>query len=120
MSAGGWNCFITNLVKSPYDVGAYKSMSREEQDRAIARWAPVLEHEVSVGKPRVLVPMGTEVADALRRFLSLSSARVLVYPGKLWHYATFNYGPVTAEMRRTYEEQFASLRAYLTSVAKRD
>ena len=120
MAPGGWNCFITNLVKSPHDVGAYKSMSRIDQDRAIAQWSPVLEEEIALGKPRVLVPMGSEVRDALSRFTARSKANVRVYPGTVWHYATLNYGPVNEEKRRTYEAQFVALRAYLTSVGKQD
>jgi hypothetical protein len=117
MSAGGWNCYITDLIKSPYDVGAYKSMSRDDQDRAIKQWSPVLREEIALGKPRVLVPMGDEVRDALGRFLNLSKTTVLVYPDKLWHYATLNYGPVTPAKRAIYERQFVILRTYLRSVA---
>lgn len=117
MSAGGWNCYITDLVKSPYDVGAYKSMSRHEQDRAIRQWAPVLQLELTMGKPRVLVAMGAEVRDALGRFIDISRTDLLIYPGKLWHYATLNYGPVTPDKRSAYEAQFVELSVYLRTLS---
>jgi hypothetical protein len=101
-------------VKSPYDVGDYKRMSPREKEAAFDRWAPVLRREFEVGKPRLLVPMGDDAREALARMCgAMQSGAPPTYPGRLMHYATFNYRNATLAQRERYEKQFADLHSYI-------
>jgi len=55
---GGWRCYITDVVKSPYVVDRWNARSVADRKEVARWWAPVLSDELASGAPRVIVTLG--------------------------------------------------------------
>lgn len=64
-SEGGWNCYITNLIKDCGKIGK----KRDRLPRAMI-WSEVLQWELSTSKPRLVVVMGDAVAELFPQVLA--------------------------------------------------
>lgn len=64
-SPGGWNCDITDVMKSEVVVGMWNLEKAEAKRRLAEVWAPVLRYELEHGKPQVLIVMGAAADAAL-------------------------------------------------------
>lgn len=62
---GGWRCYITDVVKSPYDVGEWNARTDRERREVARWWAPVLDAELALGDGRVIVTLGQRARDLL-------------------------------------------------------
>lgn len=67
LSAGGWRCYITNVIKSADVVKHWRALRREEQDEMADWWAPVLKYELTHGRPQLVVALGTKAHEHLQR-----------------------------------------------------
>lgn len=74
MSPGGWNCYITDVMKSEVFVRDWHGESQAMKDRVAELWSPVLAFELATGSPRVIIVLGGNAERALRH---LSSVRLL-------------------------------------------
>ena len=54
----GWNCYITNFIKEPQNPGEINTQSLLEIKKEAERWQSVLQLELCLGAPKVLVVMG--------------------------------------------------------------
>ena len=54
----GWNCYITNIIKEPQNPGEFNKQSKLQTNREAERWQSVLQLQLCLGAPRVLVVMG--------------------------------------------------------------
>lgn len=55
---GGWNCYITNVIKEADYAKRRGSRSTAAMRAAAAAWSSVLEWEIDFGQPRLVVTMG--------------------------------------------------------------
>lgn len=127
MSGTGWNCYITNLIKRPIDVGRFRQRADQDDARGLPyqetaryaeykRWSPVLRGELERAQPRLIVAMGAEAAKALQ---ALATDPACSFPDMpptdaILHYATFNYAESGGEFRTNVEKyirQFRDLRS---------
>lgn len=54
---GGWNCYITDVIKSAAFVTEWNLSPKKLQRRVAEAWTPVLTFELEQGKPRVVVAL---------------------------------------------------------------
>ena len=54
----GWNCYITNIIKEPQTPSKINKQSKLKIMREAERWQSVLQSELCLGTPKVLVVMG--------------------------------------------------------------
>ena len=83
---GGWNCYITNMVKEANITADQRTRNTEELRRQARRWCDVLEWELSQVKPLHVICVGgnaTKSVTTLQRKGYLPSFRV----HSIWHYS---------------------------------
>ena len=61
----GWNCYITNIIKEPQTIGKFNKQSKLTIKREAERWQSVLQLELCLGAPKVLVVMGERASKVL-------------------------------------------------------
>ena len=61
----GWNCYITNIIKEPQTPGRFNKQSKLTIKRDAERWQSVLQLELCLGAPKVLVVMGERASKVL-------------------------------------------------------
>ena len=61
----GWNCYITNIIKEPQNPGEINTQSLLEIKKEAERWQSVLQLELCLGAPKVLVVMGERANKVL-------------------------------------------------------
>ena len=61
----GWNCYITNIIKEPQTPGEFNTQSKLQINREAERWQSVLQLELCLGAPKVLVVMGERANKVL-------------------------------------------------------
>ncbi|OAI40060.1 hypothetical protein AYO39_00170 [Actinobacteria bacterium SCGC AG-212-D09] len=81
MERGGWRCYITDVIKSAAVVKDFSALKGSERWELACAWAPVLEWELSWGRPRIVVFVG----DRAERFtMRLIRERKLSNPEREW------------------------------------
>ena len=65
LAAGGWRCYLTNVMKSEVFVKDWNGTRSQEQLRVAEAWAPVFGFELEVGNPKVLIALGGKAERAL-------------------------------------------------------
>lgn len=69
----GWHCYITNAVKAP-EVVHERNLRKRKSDywrRQAEIWMPVLQLQIELGRPRVLVALGAESLKILRHMMKI-------------------------------------------------
>ena len=61
----GWNCYITNIIKEPQTPGKFNKQIKLTIKREAERWQSVLQLELCLGAPKVLVVMGERASKVL-------------------------------------------------------
>ena len=61
----GWNCYITNIINEPQTPGEFNTQSKLQINREAERWQSVLQLELRLGAPKVLVVMGERANNVL-------------------------------------------------------
>ena len=74
LGRGGWNCYVTNVMKHAEPAEEWKAKSGEDRYAAARAWSPALRREFELGAPRILVALGKDV----ERYLDVLIARNLV------------------------------------------
>lgn len=62
---GGWNCYITNIVKGAEFVTSRKTRSQTALRKEAERWSAVLDLELKASRPALVVLMGKMVAELM-------------------------------------------------------
>lgn len=87
---GGWNCYITNVVKEANITAEQRTLNTEELCEQSRRWSEILKWELSQVKPLHVICVGGKAAKSvttLQRNGDLQSFCV----HSIWHYsAQFN------------------------------
>lgn len=60
-SLGGWNCYITNIIKEADYVKRWNTKGTQHLIEAAEVWAPVLEWQIAYGRPKLIILMGKKV-----------------------------------------------------------
>ena len=61
----GWNCYITNFIKEPQIPSEFNTQSILKIKEEAERWQSVLQSELCLGAPKVLVVMGERANKVL-------------------------------------------------------
>jgi hypothetical protein len=64
---GGWNCYITDVIKSAAAAGKWDKLPAKIRYAVAEAWAPVLRWELEAGTPRVVVAVGRDAERYLTR-----------------------------------------------------
>jgi hypothetical protein len=117
---GGWNCYITNVIKEADYAQVWRGSSAERRTDAARAWAPLLKWELEESRPVLVVSLGKTVRavlDQLRR-QGLRFPRIET----VQHYSYValrprgKQGPMHPERVREYDEEFASIAALFKSL----
>jgi len=107
---GGWNCYITNVVKEANVAGAEQgALTATERKEQAEEWADLLRWELENVKPRYVFCVGGRAFDAVKH---LRAERLLPYfaPRKIGHYSGRGEEEhVLDQMRRPLKEVFGDL-----------
>lgn len=57
-SASDWRCYLIDVIKSAYVVKDWNAKRPTERRSIAEQWAPVLDREIALGKPRLIVTVG--------------------------------------------------------------
>ena len=90
----GWNCYITNAIKLPEIVVSRNKEKNKNKDyltEQINQWMPLLQLQINLGKPKVLVAMGKTVLNILEKMkrLGLNAPELDIIP----HYSYIMFRP---------------------------
>lgn len=107
-SKGGWHCYITNIVKMADVAANWKKRREEERWQIVKAFAPVLQKELEIMKPDVIVVMGERPKQLFLRLRveELIQISPSVQSEYIKHYAWFNYFPSDSAKVNAYEEDF--------------
>lgn len=64
-AAGGWNCYITDIIKQAADVSKWRKKGSGELNRLAVVWSEVFSWELEIAKPKLMVAMGRKVEELL-------------------------------------------------------
>jgi hypothetical protein len=115
---GGWRCYITNIVKMAAQPKHWKQQKRKhsaEVIKTIRAFAPVLQAEIDLVEPTLVVVMGEDA----QWFFDTLRGREIVLPPEcqvkhVIHYGELNYHPRDEAKLQKYLASFAELRGDLT------
>ncbi|MBI3859506.1 MAG: uracil-DNA glycosylase family protein [Thaumarchaeota archaeon] len=118
---GGWHCYITNFVKMAEQPSRWNSKTEEERFEIVRAFAPVLQTEINIVKPRMIAVMGMDRPRSY--FLRVLHEHLLELPPScaveyVWHYATFNRGSFTTAKVHKYETDFERLSSKLRQLGR--
>lgn len=81
---GGWNCYITNVVKTMDRVADFNRITAAEKKDIVRQWADILTWEISRVQPRVVFCVGRRSEWAVR----LLQRECLIFHDGPLHYVT--------------------------------
>ena len=69
----GWECYITNAIKEPEIVSERNKKKRDSSywKEQAERWMPVLQEQIDIGRPEVLVALGGQAEKILRYMMKI-------------------------------------------------
>ena len=120
-SAGGWRCYITDVIKSADRVGTWNKLPETQRAEIAEAWAPVLAWELELGQPKVVVSVGNKADRLLNHLLRRRLIPPLPLRLKVEHYsyigsrpdAKTGLGPRHPDRIAAWSTQFAGVRAAL-------
>ncbi len=114
----GWTCYISNVDKGPDIAGKRRRDTIFLKCRA-AMWIPVLQKQVDLGSPKILVTLGNNADEILRHMRRLG----LRAPGseKIHHYSYIMMRPESGGKRRPrgHPERIKEFKDSIADIAKR-
>ncbi len=118
LSVGGWQCYITDVIKSAEVVNVWRTEADEVQRRVAEAWAPVMRYELERGRPRFLVVLG-EKAEVLLRHLERSQLIPLLPTSRrIYHYSYVGSYPDKRGRRPGHPERVTEWDAEFERVAR--
>jgi len=120
-SPGGWNCYITNVVKETDYASRWREKTQVARNHAAEIWASVLAWELSNSRPKYVVILGGPATSLLEHLNGLSLVN-LPKNEQIKHYAYIGQraegklGPMHPERVKRYSEDFARIRDVIGKV----
>lgn len=113
-SIGGWNCYITNVIKEADYAEKWKKKTMEARRDAAKAWAPVLRWQLEQSAPRLVVLMGNKVESLIRHLdeldlISLPQIR------KIHHYSYVAFRP-QGKLRPMHPERVKAYRNAMLNI----
>jgi hypothetical protein len=114
-SPGGWNCYITNVVKETDYASRWREKTQETRNRAAEIWSSVLAWELENSKPKYVVILGGPAEIFLNHLISKGKINLPSFE-KIKHYAYIGQraegklGPMHPDRVKRYGEDFARIR----------
>ncbi len=65
LASGGWNCYITDVIKETDYVQRWRNKSQKARFEVADIWAPVLHWELANSRPKLIVVMGRQTQKLL-------------------------------------------------------
>ncbi|WP_298218896.1 uracil-DNA glycosylase family protein [Halothiobacillus sp.] len=112
-SHDGWNCYITNVIKEADYAERWRGSPSERLRQAALTWAPVLQWQLEVGKPRLIVALGKTVEGIVNQLkrsgMRFPEIKRIHHYSYIAHRANGERGPMHPDRVREYDEQFADI-----------
>ena len=114
-SPGGWNCYITNVIKEADYTRLWREKTQAARNQAAETWAGLLSWELSNSKPKLVVVMGKQTEILLHHLVSVRRIK-LPRVEQITHYAYIGQraqgklGPMHPQRILEYEKEFARIR----------
>lgn len=105
-SAGGWNCYITNVIKETDYAKRWHSKSQGDRNRIAEIWSSVLAWEFDYSKPKYVVIFGDEAEKLLKYLQSVNLISLPPYE-KIYHYSYIGQYPDKHSLRPMHPERVA-------------
>ena len=69
----GWDCYITNAIKEPEIVSERNKKKRDSSywKEQAERWMPILQEQIHIGRPKVLVALGGQAEKILKHMIKI-------------------------------------------------
>jgi hypothetical protein len=100
MEPGGWQCYITDVIKSADVVGEWRRRPEADRTRIAEAWAPVLAYELERGAPQVLAVMGKPARELLAHLERRRLVPKLPPIRPIYHYSYLGSRPESSGLRR--------------------
>ena len=114
-SPGGWNCYITNVVKETDYASRWREKSLDARKQAAEIWSDTLAWEMANSKPKYVVILGGP-AETLLDHLKVIGKIHMPPSERIKHYAYIGQraegklGPMHPDRVKRYGEDFARIR----------
>ena len=113
-SKGGWNCYLTNIIKEADYTKDWRNKSQELRNQAVEIWLPVFQWELSNSSPKLIVIMGRQVENYLndlQRFgkIRLPRTEFIQHYAYIGQRAQGHLGPMHPQRLQEYDEQMANI-----------
>ena len=122
-SPGGWECYITNVIKEADYTKNWRDKSQQARNGAAESWASVLAWELKTSKPKLVVVMGGQTQKLLDHLQSTGRIR-LPQVERITHYAYIGQrpqgklGPMHPERIKAYDQEFTRIRKIFDDLNK--
>jgi hypothetical protein len=122
---GGWNCYVTNLIKEADYAERWKKKGMDNRIGAATMWAPVLDWEIQTAKPKLLVLMGGVVRDLVSELkrsnrIRLPSIAAIDHYSYVAHRPKGHLGPMHPSRVADYHRDMAKIRAQFEGLCAKD
>jgi hypothetical protein len=113
-SPGGWNCYITDVIKQTDYVSRWHTHSRQALKKIAEIWSGVVKWELENSHPRLVVCMGKKT-QAFIAYLEEECGLVFPETAFIHHYSYIafrpqgNRGPMNPDRVKEYEMQIAEI-----------
>jgi uracil-DNA glycosylase len=123
-SRGGWCCYITDVVKSASVAGDWDKLPPKEKRAEVEAWSEVLQWELEVGQPKLVVSLGGDADTLLSRLIRLGRIKFRAVRARVDHYSFIvryydtrrKLKQWTPERFAIYDEQFRQVATALTAI----
>ena len=110
---GGWQCYITNVIKEPDYAKLWRSKPQRKRNEAALRWASLLQWELDQGEPRVVVALGKTVQRILEFLdgdrIRLPRLETIAHYSYVAHRPEGTLGPMHPDRVARYGAEFARI-----------
>lgn len=101
---GGWNCYITNVIKQAAFADKSKQRTRKEQERVACQWSKILQWELNNVRPDRIFCVGGKAHRLVKWLCANDRLATNARCRRIWHYsARRGDEEVQREMRRGVE-----------------
>lgn len=114
---GGWNCYVTNVIKEADRAKLWEGRPTTSKQAAAVAWSSLLQWEIDMGQPRLVVTMGGRTRDRVRELVRTGRLRVPV----LDHVVHFSYVAMRpgGGLPRMHPDRVAAYMAEFVRLAER-
>lgn len=78
---GGWRCYLTDVIKSAFTVKDWDAGPAATRSRVAEWWRPVIERELAIGQPTLIVTVGNR-AEQLLNHVARQAASLALPPAR--------------------------------------